>query len=141
MVGEQERQEIIDAEHLRLLPVFYWVLAPMDFFFSLYGFIYAGFGALMAVVPLQDASAADAPPAFMGWFFFAIGAGFILWFGGNGVMKVLAGIWIRNRQHRVGTMVAAGLACFSWPFGVVVGIFTFLVLSRPSVAAAFEART
>lgn len=137
MVTEKERQEIVDAEQLRLLPVFFWVLAAFDLFLSIYGFFYAGTGLFMALVPWEE-NAVDAPPAFMGWFFFALGLAFILWFVGLGVFKILAGVWIRKRTHRIAILIAAGISCFSWPFGVVVAVFAFIVLLRPSVAEMFE---
>ena len=138
MVTEQERQEILDIEHLRLLPIFFWVLAGLDIFISLYGMIYVAMGAMMAFVPWEE-SAPDAPPVFMGWFFMAIGLGFIVWFAGGGVLKILAGIWMRRRTHRIAILVAAALgAMVSWPFGLVLAIFTFLVMMRPSVAILFD---
>ena len=68
MVTPEERQAIVDAEHLRLLPVGYWVLGGFDIFFSLYGLIYIVFGALITSMPAQwTDSASGPPPAFLGW--------------------------------------------------------------------------
>jgi hypothetical protein len=35
-------------------------------------------------------------------------------------------------------MVTAGISCLGIPYGTVLGIFTFLVLSRPSAIALFD---
>jgi len=136
MVTEQERQAIVDAEHLRILPIVYWVLAALDVFISLYGLIYAGLGGMMVLLPWDDA-APDAPPPFFGWYFLALGVGFMAFFIGSGVLKILAGIWMRKRTHRTAILVVAGISCLSWPFGIVAGIFTFIVMMRPSVVALF----
>ncbi len=56
-----------------------------------------------------------------------------------GILNVLAGIFLRQRRHRTFCMVIAGLDCLQIPFGTVLGIFTLVVLSRPTVALAFEA--
>lgn len=138
MVTQEERQAIVDAEHLRILPIVYWVLAALDIFVSLYGLIYIGLGGMIAFLP-WDETAPDAPPQFFGWYFLAIGVGFMVFFLGGGVLKILAGVWMRRRTHRTAILVTAGISCLSWPLGLIAGIFTFVVLLRPSVAALFGA--
>lgn len=138
MVTEQERQAIVDSEHLRILPIVYWVLAALDIFISLYGLIYVGLGGMMVLLPWDEA-APDAPPPFFGWYFLALGVGFMVFFIGSGVLKILAGVWMRRRTHRTAILVVAGISCLSWPFGIVAGIFTFIVMMRPSVTALFGA--
>jgi phosphoglycerol transferase MdoB-like AlkP superfamily enzyme len=125
VITESERQTILDSEHLKLLPVFYWVLGAVDIFISLYGLFYVGMGALFAFAPFESGSSSSAPPAFIGWFFFAIGLAFMAGFGTMGGLKIAAGFWIRRRRHHT--------------FGTIVGVLTFLVLLRPSVSALFEA--
>jgi hypothetical protein len=139
VITESERQTILDSEHLKLLPVFYWVLGAVDIFISLYGLFYVGMGALFAFAPFESGSSSSAPPAFIGWFFFAIGLAFMAGFGTMGGLKIAAGFWIRRRRHHTACLVVAGLSCLSAPFGTIVGVLTFLVLLRPSVSALFEA--
>ncbi|MGB4580608.1 MAG: hypothetical protein WBI91_01890 [Coriobacteriia bacterium] len=138
MVTESERQAIVDDEHLRMLPVFYWVLGAMDILFSLYGLLYVAYGVFFLMVPF-DSTAASAQefPAFIGWFMFAMGAAFIIGFGVLATLKILAGFWIKRRTRRTACLVIAGISCLTIPFGTIVGVFTFIVLSRPSVAALF----
>ncbi len=138
MVTESERQAIVDQEHLRLLPVFYWVLAGFDIFVGLYGLIYVAIGVLFAAIPFQTGSSgSDAPPAFFGWFFVAIGVTFMAGFGISAALKILAGLWIKRRTHHTACLVIAGITCLSMPFGTIAGVFAFLVLVRPSVSALF----
>lgn len=142
MVTEIERQAIVDEEHLRLLPVFYWVLGGVDIFVSLYGLIYIGMGIMFATVPMEPSGLqGEPPPSFFGWFMFAIGAGFMLAFGLSAALRIATGFWIKNRRHRTLCLVSAGISCLSMPFGTVVGVFTFLALLRPSVAALFTPRS
>lgn len=138
MVTESERQAIVDGEHLRLLPVFYWVLGAMDIFIAMYGLIYVGMGAVFASIPVASNSGASGPPpAFVAWIFVGIGLTFMLGFGVVATLKILTGFWIKGRRRRTACLVIAGLSCLSMPFGTIVGIFTFIVLLRPSVAALF----
>ena len=138
MISEFERQAIVDEEHLRMLPVFYWVLGAMDVLFSLYGLLYIAYGAFFLLVPFgTPAASADEFPAFIGWFMFAMGAAFILGFGVLATLKILAGTWIKRRKRRTACLVIAGISCLTIPFGTIVGVFTFMVLARPSVEALF----
>jgi hypothetical protein len=44
---------------------------------------------------------------------------------------------LKNRRRYIFCLVVAGFECFFAPFGTVLGVFTILVLSRPSVKALF----
>lgn len=133
-----ERQAIIDQEHLRILPIFYWVSGG---FWALYGLFMAGYfvfiGAMFATLPFEDA--ADAPPAAFGWMFIGMGIVALLFVAAFVTLKILAGFWMLKRKNRIATMVAAAVSCFEVPYGTLVGVLTFIVLARPSVAALYEA--
>lgn len=43
-----------------------------------------------------------------------------------------------RRESKLLCFVVAGINCLNMPLGTVLGIFTFLVMSRPSVAESFE---
>jgi len=139
MVTESERQAIVDEEHLRLLPIFYWVLGGLDIFMSLYGLIYVAYGAFFALVPWEESGAAGAEqfPQFIGWFMGGMGLAITLAFCASAALKIFAGFWMRARRRRTACLVAAGITCLLIPIGTIVGVFTFIVLLRPSVAALF----
>jgi uncharacterized membrane protein len=77
------------------------------------------------------------PPAFI---FFIIAAvfGFIVFltliFAG---FEIYAGHCLKKRQHPVLIQVVAGIYCISIPWGTALGVFTFMVLNRPSVKPLF----
>ncbi|MGB0776268.1 MAG: hypothetical protein ACPGUY_10510, partial [Akkermansiaceae bacterium] len=54
------------------------------------------------------------------------------------VLEFLAGQKIAERRWRVFCLIIAGVNCMSVPLGTVLGVFTIIVLLRPSVAAKFE---
>ncbi len=139
MVTDSERQLIVDEEHLRMLPVFYWVLGATECFLALYGLVYVGLGIFFASIPIDSASSsAGPPPAFIASLFVAIGAGFMVVFGAVGILTILTGFWIRKRRHRTACLVMAGLSCLSVPWGTIVGVFSFIVLLSPSVKTLFD---
>ena len=45
---------------------------------------------------------------------------------------------LRQRRSRVLCLVVAAIDCISIPFGTLLGVFTFVVLARPTVMRMFE---
>jgi len=145
VIDALERQAITDEADLRLLPVAYWVLGGTSAFIALYGLVYVAMGAVFAFLPWESPSTysttVEGPPAVFGWFFIAIGLGFMLAGGAVATLQILTGFWIRKRRLRVACLVMAGISCMFVPFGTLIGVFTFLTLLRPSVAALFDTPT
>lgn len=54
----------------------------------------------------------------------------------QGILLLYAARFLRQRTHWVFILVMAGLLCLNFP-GMVLGVFTFIVLLRPSVKAMF----
>ena len=52
---------------------------------------------------------------------------------------VLAGRYLARRERYTFCLVVAGVECMFMPFGTVLGVFTIIVLSRPSVKDLFGA--
>lgn len=51
----------------------------------------------------------------------------------------MSGWLIRERRGRVFSLIVAGLDCMCLPFGAILGVFTFMVLLRASVAELYDA--
>ena len=138
MLDAHARQQILDEEHLRLLSIFYYVSAGTTGFFSLFGALYVIMGLLFVASSssIQDTHG-NAPPALMGWIFILLGGFIVVLFAAIAGLKVYAGRCIRARRHRVLCMIVGGLSCLGIPFGTILGIFTFILLQRPSVIALY----
>ena len=54
------------------------------------------------------------------------------------VCLALAGRYLLQRTHYTFCLVVAAIACLLMPFGTALGIFTIIVLMRPSVREMFE---
>ena len=54
-------------------------------------------------------------------------------------LNLWAGGCLRRRRKRWVVMTASVLNCLSIPLGLILAIFTFVVIGRPQVKAAFEA--
>jgi hypothetical protein len=70
--------------------------------------------------------------------FTIIGGGLILAGWTMSFCIFLAGRFLRSRRHYMFCLVIAAIMCMMMPFGTVLGVFTIIVLMRPSVKSLFE---
>jgi hypothetical protein len=120
-----------DRDHLRILAICHYVLGAFCFVTGGFAVIYMAVGfAIIAEAPAQPA--ADGPPEFMGWLFVGIAGFMLVFYWGLAAALVLAGRCLSQRKWRTFCLVTAGFACLFQPIGTVLGVFTFLVLLRPS---------
>ena len=137
-------REAEDAQHLMLLSVFHYLMAGLT---TLGGFITAAYFVLVgyvmtSVVPSMPASAGSPPPpAAVGWFVGAFGALISLMILAFAVLHFLCGRWIAARRNHTFCFVVGCISCISFPLGTVLGVFTIMVLQRPSVRWHFEKQT
>ena len=54
------------------------------------------------------------------------------------VCILLAGRFLSQHKHYMFCLVIAGLLCMITPFGTMLGVFTIIVLVRPSVKLLFS---
>jgi MFS family permease len=133
-------QRKIDAEHMKLLSIFHFVMAGLALIGL--GFLFLHWLMMHAMLdnPEMWKGQSGSPPpkqffAAFRWFYAFFGSAIILAAVANGV----SGWLIRRRRARVFSLVVAGLNCMGMPFGTILGVFTFMVLLRDSVAELYEA--
>lgn len=133
-------QRKIDQDHLRLLAVFHYVgaaLAVLGLGFPLVHYLF--FHAVMANPDMWKGPKSGPPPpevffAFFRIFYVVFGFFLLASLAGN----LLSAIFLGQRRHRTFSLLVAGLNCLHVPVGTVLGVFTFVVLLRPSVREAYE---
>ncbi len=130
-----------DASHLRLLSIFHYVVAAITGLFSLIPVLHLVMGLAMATgrLPVETGtSGAQAiDPRLFGWFFVAFAGVFIACGLALAGFMAHAGRCLRQRRRYTMCLVVAAISCMMMPFGTVLGVFTLIVLMRPSVKAAF----
>ncbi len=94
-------------------------------------------GTFVSRIPTQPQAP---PPAFFALFFGVFGLGMFLCLMGLAILKFMAAGCLRRRRSRAFCMIVGGLSCVGIPFGTVLGVFTLVVLSRPSVTRLFDVR-
>lgn len=124
-----------DQEHLRLLSIFHYIVGGIAALFSFLPVIHLAFGILFLVAPHRMGG--SPPPQFLGWIFIIMGGGFMLIGWAFAVCVILAGRYIVRHKHYIFCLVIASLNCLFMPFGTILGVFTIVVLIRPSVKALF----
>jgi hypothetical protein len=130
-----ENQRKKDAEHIKLLSIFHFVFAGLAllgiaFLFLHYFMMHTIFSNPALWKTQKDMTP---PPQFIldvfVWFYVFMGAAMVI----AGAANVLSGVFLRQRKHRVFSMVIGGLNCLQIPFGTALGVLTIIVLSRDSV--------
>jgi peptidoglycan biosynthesis protein MviN/MurJ (putative lipid II flippase) len=133
-------QRIKDGEHLKLLSIFHFVVAGFAFLgmaFLILHYLLMSF--VMSPEFWKSQKNATPPPKeflqYFIYFYIFIGA----WLMAGGVLNVLSAFFLRQRKHRLFSLIVGGLNCLHIPLGTILGIFTILILSRDSVCQAYEA--
>ena len=143
MPEANDRQAILDEEHLKLLSWGYMISGGLAALFSLLGLFYVFMGAVMglafATAAAKSSNGDQVPPAFIGLLFGGIGLAIFMLLVTVAILKFVTARNIRRRQSKIFCMVIAGLSCLEFPYGTFLGICTFIVLGRDSVQRLFEA--
>jgi len=130
----------VDERHISLLSIFHFVWGGLTALFMSFALIHVVLGVTMLVNPASFSSGQAPPPAFVGWLFVLIGGGVVLLGWTLGGLTIYSGLCMRRRQRHTFSLVMAAINCLSFPFGTALGVFTLIVLLRPSVKAEYEYR-
>ncbi len=127
------------AHDLRLLSIGYFIQGGISICSGLLFFCYVG---LVGVVfaSAQNGAHGELQNQIPTGVLYVIGAIVIaiaLVTVGVGICMVYSGVALRKRKNRALVLVMAALNCLAIPYGTVLGIFTFLVLQRPTAQEMF----
>lgn len=129
-----------DAEHLRLLSIFHMIFAGLVALQASIPLIHLCIGLGMALVGgIAVASGEEdaAPFLVIGPIMAFIAAAIVAVGWALAVGLFLAGRCLRKRTHYAFCFAAAVFCCLLIPYGTILGVFTIIVLVRPSVKALF----
>jgi hypothetical protein len=128
-----------DAEQLKLLMLGHYIVAGLQALFGCFPVFHLAMGIWLMTSP-EVAKAKDGPPAaWFGAFFVVFALGWMLTSWALAGCLVFAGRSLAQRRRRTFCLVVAALAAMMcMPFGTVLGVFTIIVLLRPTVRDAFE---
>lgn len=127
-----------DDQHLQLLSIFHYVVGGLIGLFALFPMIHLAMGLGMATGAFPADSADDAEALrWMGGLFTCFAGGLIVAGLTLASCVIATGAFLARRVRYTFCLVVAGVECIFMPFGTVLGVFTLVVLMRPSVKAKF----
>jgi len=129
-----------DEEHLRLLSIFHYVVAGLAAMFACIFFIYVIVGLALLLHPqaIGPQNSQRHPEKFIGFAFVVWGGMFILFGWAFAACLAYAGRCLGQRKNYIFCMVMAAISCMFMPFGTILGVFTIIVLIRPTAKALFS---
>lgn len=125
-----------DEEQLHLLSVFHYVLAGLCALFALFPLIYVAMGLTM-MGGLGAEPGERFAPLFAGCFLAGLGGLFLAFAVAYALALFLAARFLAERRRHTFCVVVAAISCTFTPLGTVLGVFTLIVLFRPSVRLLF----
>ncbi len=127
-----------DLEHLQLLSIFHYVVAGFLALGSLFPVLHLVVGIAFVSGAFDEVDSGQPPPAAVGWIFIGVASCLIL--TGLFVASCIATAGYRLSRYRSYQFcfVIAAMECLFMPIGTALGIFTLVVLSRPSVKELFR---
>ena len=129
----------IEAEHLRLLAIFHYVLGGFTLLSSCIFLIHVFMGLVMITAPeIASSSAKEAGAHFVGYIFTGLGTLLLLAGWLYGALTLYAGRCLQLKKHRTFIMVMSAINCFQMPWGTLLGCFTIKVLLSPTIVESFN---
>ncbi len=133
-----------DAEHLNLLSIFHYVLAGITGLFACFPVIHLTIGIMFLTQPEffePDQGVPPEMPMAFGLLFTIVPALMIAAGWTLAICIAYAGRCLACRKRYTFCLVVAAISCLFMPFGTILGVFTIIVLVRPSVKTLFEETT
>lgn len=125
-----------DAAHLNALAICHFVYGGIVALLGLIGLVYVFIGLAIASAIASNPDARGASVA-VGGIFAVIGAIVMLFLGAESAAVIYSGFCLQRRRRMTFSFVVAGICCLAIPIGTALGVFTMVVLSRPSVKALY----
>ncbi|MHC4691369.1 MAG: hypothetical protein ACYS67_01415 [Planctomycetota bacterium] len=122
-----------DEEHLRLLSIFHYIVGGIGGFFASFFIIHL----ILGIGILAGAFESDGPEPFAGVVFLMSGLTIVTLGWTFAICLIIAGRRLGQRRSYKFCFVIACISCAFQPFGTVLGVFTIIVLMRPTVKELF----
>jgi hypothetical protein len=130
-----------DLEHLRLLSIFHYVVAGIGALFACFPCFHLAFGLILAITPGAIEHGTRGNPEisqFIGAMMAGIAGVMILAGWTLALCVFLSARFLAVQRNYTFCLVIACILCIMVPFGTVLGVFTIIVLMRPSVKSLFN---
>ena len=132
-------QEEIDEANIKVLIVFHYVIAGLSVLGLLFlAFHYFMFNTFFMNPSIWENAEGSPPPMeffeIFRWFYLFMAVLLVGYMAAN----LFSAVFMGQRHKRMFSLVVGCVNCLQFPLGTVLGIFTIIVLMRPSVQSAYE---
>lgn len=124
-----------DADHLSLLVICWKVYAALAACGGCFGLIYVVLGSVVAT---STATAKAGEGVVIGGAFAIVGIAIMAVTCSLGALFWLVSMRMAERKGLTLCTVMAAIVCINIPLGTALGVFSLIVLNRPSVKALFD---
>jgi hypothetical protein len=124
-----------DIQHLNLLAVFHYLVGALMMLISSIFIFHLVIGVIAIISP--SSLGGTPPPLLIGWVFALLGGAAVFLGWSLGIALMIAGWFLHRRTHHLYCFIMACFSLMFQPFGTVLGVFTIIVLMRPSVKHLF----
>ncbi|MFZ5895051.1 MAG: hypothetical protein ACOY0T_28585 [Myxococcota bacterium] len=134
-----------DQSDLKTLAICHYAYAALLAFGGLVPVVMVLFGVGLVTSLAATASGTTTPAADVAAGGFMVGGvllvimgavTFLVWVKAG--LVLFSGLSLRRGKHRTLSQVVAALCCLNVPLGTLLGVFTLMVLARPSVRAGYD---
>lgn len=125
-----------DKDHLTILAIMHYVFSALFLLGAFFPLIYMVIGIVILNGGMEQ-EGRNGPPPEVGWVLIGFSI-FVMLFSLTLTFCIaLAGRKLQTRRNHLFCLIIAGIECLFMPMGTLLGIFTILVLLRPSVKELF----
>lgn len=123
--------------HLSTLSILHYVYGAFICLMGLSMLVLVFLGVWVNSPWVQEQMAGEGPPPLVGTFLSGLGVFLLVIVETVGILNLISGRMIDRRRNRTFTQVVAALNCLNIPFGIALGIFTFVVMGDPEVRTEY----
>jgi hypothetical protein len=127
-----------DLEHLKLLSIFHYIVGGLACFCGLLWILYIASGIILIIASGSMASDDRMGASIGGVVAIVVGIFLFVLFEAFGILCIIAGRKYAKHEGYRFCFVLAIFTCLNFPLGTALGVFTIVVLNRPSVKALFQ---
>ncbi|HEY4156705.1 MAG TPA: hypothetical protein VGM29_01365 [Polyangiaceae bacterium] len=123
-----------DDQDLKVLSILHFVYAGIIAFTGILLVAYLVIAAALVASTSSAAKPSAGEAAVVGTVFIVIFGSLILLLWVKAALLVYSGLSLRKLERKLLSQIVAVLACINLPFGTALGVYTLVVLSRPSIS-------
>lgn len=128
-----------DVSQLSLLSILHYVWGGLGMICGCIPSIHVSMGVMLVLEPeAMSGSSGEAPPPELGYFFIVMGLFAIAIAWALAICVIVSGNYLKQQRRRMFSIIVAAVSCASFPIGTALGVFTIVVLMRPSVIRMYE---